>query len=157
VTTGFRLAGTINGKTGAHARILEADLQLPGYPIGQLVGDLHDPYPTIAPRTGRDGDSRDPYKRISPREYFEKLAGVVVPRDGLVCCPAAGHEDRNPSCSVGIDASQGWRCHAGGCGARGAIYDLASVLLGGPWGQELRGEAFKRARAYVADVFGEPT
>ena len=52
--------------------------------------------------------------------------------------------------------SQGWRCHAGGCGARGAIYDLASVVLGGPWGPELRGEAFKRARAYVAEVFGEP-
>ena len=46
-------------------------------------------------------------------------------------------------------------CHAGSCGARGAIYDLASVLLGGP-GPELRGEAFKRARAYVIDVFGEP-
>ena len=44
----------------------------------------------------------------------------------------------------------------GCCGARGAIYDLASVLLGGPWGHELRGEAFKRARAYVADVFGAP-
>jgi hypothetical protein len=153
----MRLAGSVNGKTGAHARILEADLQLPGYPIRQLVGDLPDPSPTIAPRTRRDGDSRDPYKRISPPEYFEKLAGVVVPRDGLVSCPAAGHEDRNPSCSVGTDAGQGWRCHAGGCGARGAIYDLASVLLGGPWGPELRGEAFKRARAYVADVFGEPT
>jgi hypothetical protein len=82
---------------------------------------------------------------------------VVVPRDGLVCCPAAGHVDRNPSCSVGTSSDQGWRCHAGGCGARGAIYDLASVLLGGPWGRELRGEAFKRARAYVADVFGELT
>jgi hypothetical protein len=31
-----------------------------------------------------------------------------------------------------------------------------AVLLGGPWGAELRGEAFNRARAYVADVFGEP-
>ena len=77
-----------------------------------------------------------------------------MPRDGLVNCPA--HEDRIPSCSVGTDASQGWRCHAGGCGARGAIYDLASALLGGPWGPQLRGEAFKRARAYVVDVFGEP-
>ena len=95
----------------------------------------------------------DPYKRIGPREYFERLAGIVVPRDGLVHCPA--HEDRIPSCSVGTDASQGWRCHAGTCGARGAIYDLASVLLGGPWGPQLRGEAFKRARAYVVDVFGE--
>ena len=43
----------------------------------------------------------------------------------------------------------------GHCGTRGTIYDLASVLLSGPWGRELRGEAFKRARAYVADIFGE--
>jgi hypothetical protein len=151
----LRLAGTVHGKTGAHARILEADLALPAYPIRQLVGDLPDPTQPSPPRTRGRGDSADPYKRIGPREYFERLAGVVVPRDGLVCCPAAGHEDRNPSCSVGTDASQGWRCHAGGCGARGAIYDLASVLLGGPWGPQLRGEAFKRARAYVVDVFGE--
>ena len=153
----MRLAGSVNGKTGAHARILEADFQLPGYPIGQLVGDLPDPFPTVSHRPRREGDSGDPYKRISPREYFERLAGVVVPRDGLVCCPAAGHEDRIPSCSVATDPSQGWCCHAGACGARGAIYDLASVLLGGPWGRELRGEAFKRARAYVKDVFGELT
>ena len=52
---------------------------------------------------------------------------------------------------------QGWCCHAASCGARGAIYDLASVLLGGPYGRELRGEAFRRARAYVADVFGDLT
>ena len=152
----MRLAGSVNGKTGEHARILEADLALPAYPVRQLVGDLPDPTPPAPRRTRRTGASTaDPYKRISPREYFERLAGIVVPRDGLVCCPAAGHQDRNPSCSVGVDASQGWRCHAGGCGARGAIYDLASVLLGGPWGPELRGEAFKRARAYVIDAFGE--
>jgi hypothetical protein len=151
----MRLAGSVNGKTGAHARILEADLELSAYPIRQLVGDLPDPVPPAPPRVHASGTSPDPYKRISPREYFERLAGIVVPRDGLVCCPAAGHEDHNPSCSVGADASQGWRCHAGGCGARGAVYDLASVLLGGPWGPELRGEAFKRARAYVVDVFGE--
>ena len=71
------------------------------------------------------------------------------------CAAPAGHEHHNPSCSVGADASQGWCCDAGGCGARGAIYDLASVLLGGPWGPELRGDAFKRARVYVADAFGE--
>ena len=149
----MRLAGTINGKTGASARILEADLALPAYPIRQLVGDLSDPVARAPRRTDPSSASPDPYKRIGPREYFERLAGIVVPRDGLVRCPA--HDDRNPSCSVGVDSSQGWRCHAGGCGARGAIYDLASVLLGGPWGHELRGEAFKRARAYVTDVFGE--
>jgi hypothetical protein len=151
----MRLAGTVNGKTGALARIIEADLQLPPYPIEQLVGDLPDPSPTASRRAGRQGQSHDPYKRISPPEYFEKLAGIVVPREGLVSCPAPGHADRNPSCSVGTSPDQGWCCHSGDCGARGAIYDLASVLLGGPWGHELRGEAFKRARAYVADVFGE--
>ena len=151
----MRLAGTVNGKTGAHARIIELDLQLPPYPVAQLVGDLPDPVSTIRRRARRPGTSSDPYKRVSPPDYFEKLAGIVVPRDGLVSCPAPGHLDRNPSCSVGTSSDQGWCCHSGGCGARGAIYDLASVLLGGPWGHELRGEAFKRARAYVADVFGE--
>jgi hypothetical protein len=151
----MRLAGTINGKTGKYARILEVDFALPAYPIAQLVGDLPDPTAHVSRRARRDGKSRDPYKRISPPEYFEKLAGIVVPRDGLVSCPAAGHEDRHPSCSVGTNPDRGWCCHSGRCGARGAIYDLASVLLGGPWGRELRGEAFKRARAYVADAFGE--
>ena len=33
--------------------------------------------------------------------------------------------------------------------------DLASAVLGGPTGHELREEAFKRAHAYVADVLGE--
>ena len=109
-----------------------------------------------AARPRRRRRAADPYKRISPREYFERLAGIVVPRDGLVRCPAAGHEDRNPVV-LGRDRR---RARAGAatpaaCGARGAIYDLASVLLGGPWGPELRGEAFRRARAYVVDVFGE--
>jgi hypothetical protein len=150
----MRLAGSVNGKTGQHARILEADFRLPPYPIAALVGDLPDPIATgssAGSRPRNRSHHEDPYKRISPPEYFEALAGIEVPRGGLVRCPA--HEDRHPSCSVGIDSGSGWCCHA--CGARGAIYDLASVLLGGPFGRELRGEAFKRARAYVADVFGE--
>src|SRR6478752_7160662 len=60
----------------------------------------------------------------------------------------------HPSCSVGAHAQDGWCCHAAGCGARGAIYDLASALVGGPWGPALRGEAFARARARVAEAFG---
>jgi hypothetical protein len=151
----MRLAGSRNGKTGAPARIVEADFALAPYPIAALVGDLPDPASHGAARPRRAGNRTDPYKRISPPEYFEKLAGIVVPRDGLLSCPAPEHDDRNPSCSVGASPDQGWCCHSGSCGARGAIYDLASVLLGGPWGHELRGEAFKRARAYVADVFGE--
>ena len=103
----MRLAGTVNGKTGAHARIVEADLALPAYPIAELVGDLPDPVARAAPRARRDGQSSDPYKRISPPEYFEKLAGIVVPRDGLVSCPASGHADRHPSCSVGTEPGPG--------------------------------------------------
>lgn len=154
----MRLAGSVNGKTGQHARILEADFQLPPYPIEALVGDLPDPIPPRSPAGGLPrgtSERSDPYKRISPPEYFEALAGIEVPRGGLIRCPANWHDDRHASCSVGTDASTGWCCHA--CGARGAIYDLASVLLGGPYGRELRGEAFKRVRAYVADVFGELT
>jgi hypothetical protein len=155
----LRLAGTVNYKTGRYARIVEADFQLPGYPIGDLVGDLPDPESavTVAPRPRRTSDHQDPYKRISPPEYFEQLAGIDTPRGGLVRCPASWHDDRHPSCSVGIDSNQGWKCHSASCGAGGAIYDLASVLLGGPYGRELRGEAFLRAKAYVADVFGEVT
>jgi hypothetical protein len=151
----MRLAGTVNGKTGAHARVVEADFRLAPYPVEHLVGDLPDPVPAAQRRIGHGGTGRDRYKRISPPDYFEQLAGIVVPRDGLVSCPAPGHIDRHPSCSVGTSPDQGWCCHSGACGARGAIYDLASVLLGGPWGRELRGEAFRRARAYVTDVFGE--
>jgi hypothetical protein len=35
------------------------------------------------------------------------------------------------------------------------MYDLASAVLGGPTGQELRGVAFKRARAYVVEALGK--
>ena len=46
------------------------------------VGDLPDPTPPATTRReGRGVIHQDPYKRISPPEYFEKLAGVVVPRD----------------------------------------------------------------------------
>ena len=151
----MRLAGTINHKSGAWSRILEADLALAPYPVHELVGDLPDP-PGEARRAARrgDGTSSDPYKQIAPAEYFLRLAGVRVPRNGLVSCPAPWHHDTHPSCSVGRRAEQGWCCHSASCGARGAIYDLASVLSGGPWGPQLRGEAFARARAHVVRVFG---
>jgi hypothetical protein len=152
----MRLAGTVNHKTGRHARIVQADFRLPGYPLQELIGDLPDPTPPAAPaRARRAIEHDDPYKRIPPPEYFQRLAGITVPRGGLVRCPAPWHDDRHPSCSVGVDAHQGWCCHAASCGARGAIYDLASVLLDGPYGRELRGDAFARARAHVIEAFGD--
>jgi hypothetical protein len=148
----LRLAGTINFKTGRHARIIDANLALPPYEACRLVGDLADPPTKPAAAIRREGKADDdPYKRIPAAAYFPELAGIRVPlRGGLVRCPA--HDDEHPSCSVSATEPV-WKCHA--CGAGGTIYDLASSVLGGPTGPELRGEAFKRARAYVADVLGD--
>jgi hypothetical protein len=151
----LRLAGTVNFKRGQWARIIEANLALAPYEPAGLVGDLVDPpearVPAPQTRRGGDGGEADPFKQIPAPVYFAQLAGIpVAPRGGLVGCPA--HEDEHPSCSVSPKEPV-WRCHA--CGAGGAIYDLASVVLGGPWGPELRGEAFKRARAFVVEVLGE--
>ncbi len=115
------------------------------------------------PRPGRAGRPEGRTRGAEPRSVqADQPAGVLRearrdrrPARRARLMPGALARGRHPSCSVGTSPEQGWCCHAGSCGARGAIYDLASVLLGGPWGHELRGEAFKRARAYVADVFGE--
>ena len=152
----MRLAGTVNGKTGAHARILEADLALPAYPIGQLVGDLPDP-----PRRSRPAPASPARARIRTSGSARASTSSGSPASssrGTGSCAARPPATRIATRRARSEPtpSQGWRCHAGGCGARGAIYDLASVVLGGPWGPELRGEAFRRARAYVIDVFGEP-
>ncbi len=153
----MRVAGSVNWKSGRYARVVEADFALPGYRPEQLVGDLPDPSPTRSAcrPAGRIVSHEDPYKRIAPPVYFQRLAGITVPRNGLVSCPVPAHDDRHPSCSVGTGPDQGWCCHAACCGARGSVYDLASVLLGGPWGPQLRGEAFTRARARVTEVFGD--
>jgi hypothetical protein len=148
----LRLAGTINYKTGAYARIIEANLALPAYEPHRLVGDLPDPPGAvpIAPRRDARIDG-DPYKRLAASTYFALIAGIQVPpRGGLVRCPA--HADEHPSCSVSATEPY-WKCHA--CGAGGTIYDLASAILGGPTGHELRGDAFKRARAFVVEALGE--
>ncbi|OAI39315.1 hypothetical protein AYO39_00530 [Actinobacteria bacterium SCGC AG-212-D09] len=148
----LRVAGTINFKSGRYARIIEANLALAPYEPAKLVGDLTDP-PNSTPVARRHdgGVDDDPYKRLPAATYFALIAGTQVPpRGGLVRCPA--HEDEHPSCSVSATEPV-WKCHA--CGAGGTIYDLASAVLGGPTGQELRGDAFKRARAFVVETLGE--
>jgi hypothetical protein len=47
-----------------------------------------------------------------------------------VRCPLPDHA--YASCQVYAEAEQGWWCF--GCARGGHIYDLASLLLGGPWG-----------------------
>ena len=150
----MRLAGTVNGKTGRHARVIWADLALAPWSVRDLVGDLPDPPKPKRVRARAAGltNHDDPYKRIAPAEYFLRLARIEVPEHRLVSCPNPAHVDTTPSCHVGSDAGEGWCCF--GCGAAGAIYDLASVLLGGPTGQWLRGEQFRRAREHVIRTFG---
>jgi len=63
------------------------------------------------------------------------------------------HPDEHPSCSVTGPNRECWQCQS--CGAAGTIYDLASLVLGGPYGRgRLHGEAFKAARKLVIDTFG---
>lgn len=151
----MRLPGTLNRKaeaTGA-CRVVMCDLARPGYELAELCAGLADPRRRTSPTSGNgaiDVDD-DPYRLIPAAVYFERLAGTVVPRSGLVSCPAPDHPDRHPSCSV---SGTVWCCFA--CGRGGSIYDLASVLEGGPAGTALRGEGFRRARELVAAAFDGP-
>ena len=149
----MRLAGTVNGKSGRCARIVFADFAHAGWALDDLLGDLPPTPRAVVPGRAQTSPGHDdPYKRIAPVEYFQCLAGIEVPGHGLVSCPSPAHRDATPSCHVGRAPDDGWCCH--GCGAGGAIYDLASVLLGGPTGRWLRGAAFRCARDLVHDAFG---
>ena len=148
----MRLAGTVNAKSGRHARIVSAEFAHRGWTLDDLLAGLPTtPRPAVRRRPGAPVGHDDPYKRIAPAEYFRRLAGIEVPASGLVRCPSPTHDDTTPSCHVGRDASEGFCCH--GCGIGGAIYDLASALEGGATGRWLRGDAFRRARERVRVTF----
>ena len=152
----LRLCGSPNHKRGEWARILSADLALTPYTLYELVGDLPDPEPQrfAAHHAGAPGEVNDPYKRIPAADYMARLAGRVANRAGYVRCPVPSHADEHPSCHVGGPNPTMWQCHS--CHAAGSIYDLASLVLGGPYGRgRLHGEAFKAARKLVIDTFGE--
>ncbi|MGH2858704.1 MAG: hypothetical protein ACRDMJ_14615, partial [Solirubrobacteraceae bacterium] len=151
----MRLAGSRNWKTGRWARIIEADFALEPYRVEALVGDLPNPDSRdFARRPVVARGHEDPYRRIPAVEYMVQIAGLEPDRAGFVRCPNPAHQDEHPSCSVRGPRPELWKCQA--CGAAGSIYDLASLVLGGPWGRgRLSDDAFRRARAYVLDVFGE--
>jgi hypothetical protein len=153
----MRLCGSPNHKRGEWARIVEADFALEPYRVAALVGDLPDPDAReYARRPLVEREDGDPYRRIPAVEYMVQIAGLEPDRAGFVHCPNPAHPDRNPSCSVRGPRPELWKCQA--CGAAGSIYDLASLVLGGPWGRgQLSDDAFRRARAYVLDIFGELT
>jgi len=151
----LRVAGSPNYRRDEWARVIEANLALPAYTVEELVGDLPDDSEADwmhRPTGVADGDD-DPYKRIPAAEYMARLAGRTPNRSGKVRCPVPDHPDEHPSCSVTGPNRECWQCQS--CGAAGTIYDLASLVLGGPYGRgRLHGEAFKAARKLVIDTFG---
>jgi hypothetical protein len=149
----MRLPGTFNAKRGAWCRIVRADQRRPPVDPEAIRASLPDPEP---PRpdggSGRQGNGvarPDELAPIAPPAYFQALCSVRVPDGGgMVRCPLPDHDDAYASCQVYAEAEQGWWCF--GCARGGRIRDLAWLLSGGPWGRELRGEAFRAARELVA-------
>jgi hypothetical protein len=150
----MRLPGTFNQRRGQWCRIVRADRsRAPAEPEAIRVA-LPDPDPPHSvSRNGRPGHGSpmadDELQLIAPPAYFHALCRLPVPEDGgMVKCPLPDHDDAYASCQVFGEAEQGWWCF--GCSRGGRIYDLASLMSGGPWGRELRGEAFRSVREMVA-------
>ena len=106
----MRLAGTVNYKTGQHARIVEADFALPAYPLAELVGELPDPSPTrrAEPPAGRVRRRRgslqaDRAARVLPAARRHHRPA----RRARVAAPPPATSTAHPSCSVGAEASAG--------------------------------------------------
>lgn len=150
----MRVPGTINGKTGSPCRLLRADLRPQRVEADALLGPRFGaPDPIKRPQAARRiGVRNDPLRDLDPPSYFTALCGINATADALVACPLPDHADRTPSCRVYATAQRGWWCF--GCARGGRIYDLASLLLGGPWGRDLRGEPFRQARELVHERLG---
>ena len=95
---------------------------------------------------------RDPVRGLFPAVWFHALTGVEPDEWGSVRCPLPDHDDPNPSCHVYREPEHGWRCF--GCARGGSAYDLASLLDGGKWGRDLRGQAFRTAKHTVYRALG---
>jgi hypothetical protein len=162
----LRMPGGINGKNGRYCHLIHADLTSRAYDVRDLVGGLPDP-PADDPRAPKrirrrqiSGSPRrvaidDPVDRWTPREYFAALCGITeYDHAGKAPCPLDDHDDPRPSCWVGETPESGWFCY--GCSRGGRIFDLASLLIGGPWGVDLRGDAFRAARAELERRLGVP-
>ena len=154
----MRLAGSVNGKTrrvGTDRRGRLRPRALPGRAAGRRPARSGRPHHARRPR--RAGTSGDPYRRISRRPSTSRSSpGRRADATGSCPAPTPRTMTTTRRARSASRARSRWCCQ-GRCGAAGAIYDLASVVLGGPWGHELRDDAFRRARAYVLDVYGELT
>ena len=163
----LRMPGGINGKSGRYCHLIHADLTSRAYDVRDLVGDLPDPSPddprapkrirrAHTPPSPRRAAIDDPVDRWTPREYFAALCGVTkTDHDSKVQCVLPDHDDPRASLWIGDSPESGWFCF--GCNRGGRIYDLASLLISGPWGADLRGDAFRAARAELERRLRVPT
>jgi hypothetical protein len=145
----LRLAGTVNRKTGRHARIARLDRALPAYSIDSLVGQLADPrHSRPVKRRDMRGHAYDALRLIPTSVYFPLFSDVEVTGRGNVHCPSPRHADRKPSCSVAE-----YVFHCFGCGAQGTIYDLWSLMNYGVSGDALASDEvlFKKVKSEVAE------
>jgi RepB DNA-primase from phage plasmid len=157
----MRVPGSFNHKAGRPCRLAYLDLTRPPFAPARLCEGLEDPDqpppppdPAVVCRWA-ERIAKDDARRIPPPAYFRLLAGVEVPeRGGDVRCPLPGHDEQHPSCRVYPTPERGWVCF--GCQRGGTIYDLASLMEGGPGGRRgaLRDEAYRRARRRVHELLG---
>lgn len=155
----MRIAGTHNHKTDRPCRLVYVDLASPPIAPPRLVAGLTDPNPPPPPPSPAQRARQaawlraDDATRLDPPAYFAALAGREVgDRGGFVPCPLPDHTEQMSSCMVYPSAQRGWWCY--GCQRGGAIYDLASLLEGGPSGHDLRGEHFRELKRRVHDQLG---
>jgi CHC2-type zinc finger protein len=139
----MRLPGSFNGKRDAWCAIRCADLTATPLMVARAIRQLPDPDPPRPPRRRRFASRPDDeLAEMTPPRYFALLCDVAVPESGgYVPCPP--HDERTPSCMVWPD-ERGWWCF--GCARGGRVYDLASLLEGGPWGRDLGGARFLATR-----------
>lgn len=78
-------------------------------------------------------DQRERLRDIPPEDYVPRLTGEEFDR-GRMLCPLPGHDDREPSFYV--RRGNRWQCF--GCGEKGDVYTLGSLL----WNLPLRGSGF---------------
>jgi hypothetical protein len=143
----MRLPGSFNGRRGRWCRVLRADRSralVDPDQVRRAVPDPEPPQPDPATSNGYQGLGQDELALTDPPTYFRALAGIEVPATGMTRCPLPDHEDTHSSCRVWAEPERGWWCY--GCARGGRIFDLASLMAGGPWGGALRDDAFLRAR-----------
>jgi hypothetical protein len=154
----LRAPGSPNARAGRPARLLVARPEMARRSLEELLASA--PELPASERSTRSAPRRmpEPLGALMPADWFRGLCGVETDAAGWVRCPLPDHDDRTPSCLVYGRPERGFYCF--GCARGGGLYDLASLMLGGPWGAELRGADFRRAHAHarraLADMRQDP-